>query len=163
MLRRNETRGERRQHLRDQRRDRRNAPENVVVSSTVRWIAATLAGLRIKRLENPHGTLVKDERTTSGLLTGVDLSQNDVVVAGLVNRRHPATHLGRGTLQQRKPVGAEGHGQIFEAVLVLSGETRGKIPLMLAQNVHGEETAFPNGHSCRAAFVRTEEKHARLQ
>jgi hypothetical protein len=159
MLRRNETRDERRRH---QCRDRRNSPEIVVVSLAVRWIEATLAGLRIKRLESPHGALVKDERTTSALLTGVDLSQNDVVVAGLVNRCHPATHLSRGTLQQRKTVGAEGHGQIFEAVLLLSGETRGKLRLMLAQNVYREETAFPDGHSGRAAFVRTEEKHARL-
>ena len=87
----------------------------------------------------------------------------DVVIARLVDRSDPATHLGGGSLQQRQAVGAERDGKIFKPALLLSREARGQIGLMLAENVDREQSSFPDGRSCRAAFARAEQQHARLQ
>ena len=62
------------------------------------------------------------------------------MVACLVDRGDPATELGRGALQQGQPVSAERNGKILKSVLLVSREAGRQIGLMLAKNVHREES-----------------------
>jgi hypothetical protein len=91
--------------------------------------------LESSALKASISAFVKDKRSASELFAREYLAQNDIVVACLVYRRDPATHLGGGSLQQREPVRAEGNGKIFKSALLISGEASGQIGLMLTENV----------------------------
>lgn len=101
-------------------------------------------GSRSNALKAPIGTLVKHERATGNLFAREDLTKNDIVVARPMYRGDPATHLGRGTLQQRKSVCAERNREIFKSVL-RPREAGRQFGLMLAKNIDREKSPASNG------------------
>ena len=106
---------------------------------------------------------VKNKRTTSNLFAREHLAQDDIVVACLVDRGDPATELSRGALQQGQPVSAERYGKVRKSILLVPREAGRQFRLMLAKNVHREETPVADSRPGRAALACANEKHAGLQ
>src|SRR5712675_272812 len=95
---------------------------------------------------------VKNKRTTSNLFAREHLAQDDIVVACLVDRGDPATELSRGALQQGQPVSAERYGKVRKSILLVPREAGRQFRLMLAKNVHREETPVADSRPGRATL-----------
>src|SRR5512133_3338715 len=114
-------------------------------------------------LETPIGSLVKHKRAAGSLVAREHLTQNDVVVAGLVDRGDPAAELSGGPLEEWQPVCAERQGEIVETMLKRPRKAGGQLGLMLAKNVDREQTAFADRSPGRAAFVGAKQEEAWLK